>query len=891
MDAKTKEHLRISEKRNDPVPPWLKWGPYVAERSWATVREDYSWNGDAWSYFPFEESDKKAYRWGEDGIAGWCDRYQVLVFSTAFWNGKDPILKERHFGLSSPQGNHAEDVKECYYYLDGTPTHSYMKYLYKYPQSEFPYSLLKETNARLSSRDLEYELVDTGVFKDNRYFDIYIEYAKASPEDLCIRIEAFNRGNESAPLHILPQLWFRNQWAWWDIKLPEPQITNESKNQSEPCLLADDSKLLSPQNLSFDYHLGKRYLYGTLGGKPLFTNNESPSADQRYYKNGFHRAIINKEEAVNPAENGTKACLHYFFETVPAHSSAVVHLRLTSQPMVDALKDVDQVIAQRKEEADAFYETIHPPLASPEERMIQRQAIAGMLWNKQFYMFDVNQWIEGDNSYSPLPPSRVNIRNTHWRHLNSMRILSMPDKWEYPWFAAWDLAFHCLTFGLVDIEFAKEQLWLLLFDQFQHPNGAIPAYEWDFSDLNPPVQAWAVLRLYEMQKKQTGIEDRNFLKKCYLKLIVNFAYWVNKVDSSGCNVFEGGFLGLDNIALIDRSMRLAENAVLKQSDGTGWMALFSLSLMRMSLELAKEDATYEAMATKFFEHFVYVAHAMKKMGNKHYTMWSEADGFFHDVLVFPDGNFSQFAVRSLVGLIPLYAVEVLSEQELNSFPQFKRDFLWFLKNRKALTKECAISITEKNKTQFVLTLVDKDHLKRVLQYVWDPNEFRSEYGIRSLSKVHEKNPFVYKDLQVGYEPGESVFRVKGGNSNWRGPIWFPTSYLFIQSLKKFSDAFGQEFQIKVGTENPATLEEMAHSFAERLISLFTLDSSGRRPFFGQDFPFAKDPYFQDNLLFYEYFHGDTGRGLGASHQTGWSGLVANLIDECRKHKKSESRNN
>ncbi len=871
----THEHQRLKQKFKGEVPPWQKWGPYVSERSWGTVREDYSWNGDAWSYFPFEESHKKAYRWGEDGIAGFCDRYQVLAFAPAFWNGKDPILKERLFGLSSSQGNHGEDVKECYYYLDATPSHSYLKYLYKYPQEEFPYQKLREVNASRGLKETEFELVDTGIFENGRYFDITIEYAKASPEDICIRIEAFNRGDQPAPLHILPQLWFRNQWAWGDTRLAEPIITNDLLDH---CLIADDTSLLSLPTLAFDYHLGKRYLYATKSGKALFTNNETTSPDGRYFKDGFHRALIHKEATTNPEEKGTKACFHYFFENIQPKHSVVLHLRLTDTPISTPLKDIEEIIAKRRHEADEFYERVHPKTATHEEKSIQRQALAGMIWAKQIYLFDVNLWLQGDNTRVPPPASRLKIRNVHWRHLNSMRILLMPDKWEYPWFAAWDLAFHCVTMGLVDLDFAKEQLWFLLFDQFQHPNGAVPAYEWEFSDLNPPVQSWAVLQLFHMQKEQEGIEDLDFLKKCFLKLIINFAYWVNKVDSSGNNVFEGGFLGLDNITIVDRSSGHEGESTLKQSDGTGWMALFCLNLMRMALELAKEDKTYEAMATKFFQHFIYIAAAMKHQGSQDYEMWSNRDGFFYDVLSFTDGRFAKFRVRSLVGIIPLFATEVLTEEEIDKFPEFKRNFLWFLKNRPSLTKDCAIPFTANKSTNYLLALVNREQLASVLRYIWNPNEFRSEYGLRSLSKFHEANPFFYKDHQVGYEPGDSLHRVKGGNSNWRGPIWFPTSYLLIRALDTFSKVYKDDFKIMVGDEKAVGIPDISNYFAEKMIAIFKKNPQGIRPFLGKDFPMAKDPHF-DHLVFNEYFHAETGKGLGASHQTGWTALVANLIHE------------
>ena len=844
------------------------------------MREDYSENGDAWRFFPFDAAASRVYRWGDDGIAGWCDRYQVLNFAPVFWNGKDPILKERLFGLSSPEGNHGEDVKECYFYLDGTPTHSYMKFLYKYPQAPFPYDLLREENGKRGTQDREYELIDTGFFAHNRYFDLFIEYAKGSPEETCIRIEAVNRGDETAPLHILPHLWFRNQWAWGETREAAPTIEVVKDLSSEMCLAADDAQLSSPASLQFDYHLGKRYLYGPLGANLLFTNNENALEGQPFTKDAFHRAVIRGEESVNPEQRGTKGCFHYFFE-IPPGEKVVLHLRLTDSPLEAPLDGVDLIIAERKREADAFYATIHPEKATGEEKRVQRMALAGMLWSKQIYLFDVNRWLEGDNPKAPPPASRLQIRNQHWRHLNSMRILAMPDKWEYPWFAAWDLAFHCITLSLVDIDFAKEQLWFLLFDQFQHPNGAIPAYEWEFSELNPPVQAWAAYYLYKVEMDQKGKGDDVFLRKCFLKLLMNFSWWVNKVDSSGNNVFEGGFLGLDNITLLDRSKPLSGGAVLRQSDGTGWMAMFCLNLMRISLELAKITPSTETMATKFFQHFVYIADAMKKMGNKKYGLWSEEDHFFYDVLSYPNGEFSRFRVRSLVGLIPLFAVEVIEEEELARFPEFRRNFEWFHKHRNELTGDCILPIDQGGKKGYLLTLVNKDHLKGVLQYVWDPEEFRSQYGLRSLSKFHEKHPFFYQERQVRYEPGESLERVKGGNSNWRGPIWMAPTFLLTLSLEKFAQGFGEDFTISAPGEAPVHLREMAASFADRIIHIFLPDSAGVRPVFGKGFPYPNDPHWTEYLLFYEYYHGETGEGLGASHQTGWSGLVANFIDKYR----------
>ncbi len=868
-----KEKERLAAQGKESIPLWYRWGPYVSERSWGTVREDYSLDGDAWSYFPFDKAHQKVYRWGEDGIAGFCDRYQVLVFAPAFWNGNDPILKERLFGLSSPEGNHGEDVKEYYYYLDATPTHSYLKYLYKYPHAEFPYELIRRKNANRGAAEQEYELIDTGIFEDNRYFDIYIEYAKLSPDDIFIRIEAINRGSLPVPLHIIPQLWFRNQWSWGTQKLGEPIITNISKEENTLCLLADDSELSSPANLAFDYHLKKRYLYASSPGAALllFTDNED-AKEHPFSKDAFHRAIVAGENSINPAEEGTKAGIHYCFESIASEESVVVYLRLTDHSCVDALAEAEKVINLRRMEADEFYETVHPPHASQEECMIQRQALAGMIWNKQIYLFDVSRWLKGDNDeHSLSEPKRMLIRNTHWRHLNSMRIFSMPDKWEYPWFAAWDLAFHCITLALIDIEFAKEQLWLLLFDQFQHPNGAVPAYEWEFSDLNPPVQAWAAYRIFKMEYEKTGKRDIVFLKKCYLKLLMNFSFWVNKVDSSGCNVFEGGFLGLDNITIIDRSKSL-KDVVLKQADGTGWMGMFCLNLMKIGLELAKDDPTYDTMATKFFQHFVYISHAMKRIGFKEYNLWDEEDGFYYDVMVYPDGRkpkFETFKVRSMVGLIPLFAIEVVTEDELNRFPEFKKNFFWFLRNRPELTKDCVTLIEGDNQNNYVLSLVDEHHFQKIAHYLCDPEEFLSKFGIRSLSKFHQYHPFIREKAKVEYEPGESMERMKGGNSNWRGPIWFPTNYLLIESLKIYK-RFYKEDSIDV------------NDLANRLISLFTCDKNGKRKFFGENFPLAQDIHFKDNLFFYEFYHAETGQGLGASHQTGWSALVANLIDEFRR---------
>ncbi|HEY0173936.1 MAG TPA: hypothetical protein VGB98_23170 [Pyrinomonadaceae bacterium] len=889
-----REQERLREEHDSPVHPWRKWGPYVSERAWGTVREDYSADGNAWAYFPHDHARSRAYRWGEDGLAGICDRYQVLCFALALWNGRDPILKERLFGCVGSEANHGEDVKEYYFYLDSTPTHSYMKFLYKYPQGPYPYEKLIGENRARGQHAPEYELLDTGVFDEDRYFDVFVEYAKAGPEDMVVRVEAFNRGPADATLHLLPQLWFRNTWAWGPDARPEPSITLGHSGADFTRLEATDEPVGAVPGLAHEYQLGRRYLYAEGGGRPLFTFNETNNprvwgaqarSRKPYVKDAFHRYVVAGERAaVNPESHGTKACVHYENLNVPAGGSVVVRLRLTDVLTDEPLRDVDEVVARRREEADEFYAEIHPPAASEDEKRVQRQALAGMLWTKQIYLYDVNVWLDGDNPAWPPPESRRQIRNAHWKHLNSMRVLSMPDKWEYPWFAAWDLAFHCVPLALVDAEFAKEQLWLLLFEQFQHPNGQLPAYEWEFSDLNPPVHAWAVWRVYNMDRLRSGVADREFLEKCFHKLLINFAWWVNKVDGEGNNVFEGGFLGLDNITLVDRSRPLPDGSRLEQSDATGWMGMFCLNLMRIALELAKENRVYEALATKFFQHYAYIGAAMKQMGPGGFELWDEHDKFFYDVLSHRGGSFQKFRVRSLVGLIPLYAVERLEEDWMEPFEEFRRSFYWFLENRQDIVQRCVTTVEHDGKRVHVLAIVNPEQMRGLLERVWDPSEFRSEYGLRSLSKFHEREPFRLGGAQVGYEPAESREMLKGGNSNWRGPVWFPTTFMMIESLRKLGKAYGQQFAVEspVRGEPPVKLDEMARGFAERLIRIFTRDEAGRRPAHGWYEKFQRDPHWRDLLLFYEYFHGDTGMGLGASHQTGWSGLVASLIDEWRK---------
>ena len=893
----TAEYKRLKELGTG-FSTWKRWGPYVSERSWGTVREDYSPQGDAWNHLPHEAARSKAYRWGEDGLAAICDRYQLLVWSLGLWNGKDPILKERLFGLSAAEGNHGEDVKEYYFYLDSTPTHSYMKFLYKYPQGEFPYQRLVAENRARGGQGFEYELLDTGAFHEDRYFDVFVEYAKGTEEDIVISIQVFNRGPEAAPIHLIPQLTFRNTWGWGEVPGAEPVIRPGPSGQGWSSVVASDEGVQLLSNLPFSYTLGNRYLYASDRTEMLFTDNETnmprvygPGAQSRkpYVKDGLHRFLINGEPTVNPEQVGTKCGMHARYD-VPSGGNITLTLRLTNKQLEKPFADTTKILDSRRKEADQFYAAVYPPKASTDERLVMRQALSGMLWTKQIYLFDVDQWLKGDNPKNPPPASRLNVRNKHWRHLNSMRILSMPDKWEYPWFAAWDLAFHTLPLALVDSDFAKEQLWFLLFEQFQHPNGQIPAYEWEFSDLNPPVQAWAVWRLFNMERLKGFPADRAFLEKCFHKLLINFTWWINKVDSEGNNIFEGGFLGLDNITVLDRSERLPNGVKLEQSDATGWMGFFCLIMMRISLELAKDNPVYESLATKFFQHYVYVGAAMKHMGGRDYSLWDAKDGFFYDVLRYPDGSFHKFRVRSLVGLIPLFAVERLEEAWTQPFSEFKTNLKWFLENRQDLVQRCCYPINRPNDKQgtseamHLLAVVDQDQLRSLVERMLDPDEFLSDYGIRSLSKFHESHPFTFGASTVRYEPAESDCKIKGGNSNWRGPVWFPTSFLMIESMRKFGKALGDGFTVRLGGSggSDATFPQVAEDLANRMIRMFVRGADGRRAIYGGLEKFQHDPHWRDCLQFHEYFHGDNGAGLGATHQTGWTGLVAVLIDEWRQ---------
>jgi hypothetical protein len=880
------ERERLRECRDDGG-RWRRWGPYIADRAWGTVREDYSADGEAWRYLTYDKARAKAYRWGEDGIAGICDRYQQLCFAPAFWNERDTHLKERFFGVDPTQGNHGEDVKEYYFHTDNTPTHAYMSLLYKYPQAAFPYERLIAENQRRGGVGPEFELLDTGIFDDNRYFDIQIEYAKADVDDIVVRMTAHNRGPEAAPLHILPTLWWRNTWAWWSTPNAEPAIAAQPDG-----LVADDDATPMNPEIPHAHRLGRRWLYGE-PADALFTDNETngalvygPGHTSRtpHTKDAFHRYVCDGEKtAVRSDGRGTKAALHYQY-VVPPNGSVTLRMRLTNAPTRDPLTPVDAIIAERKAESDTFYSALARDTATDDEKLVQRRALAGLLWTKQSYLFDVARWLDGDNPEAP-PPTRLR-RNVHWRHLNSMRVMSIPDKWEYPWFAAWDLAFQCVPMALVDPAFAKSQLLVLLFEQFQHPNGQLPGYEWEFDDLNPPVHAWAVWRVYNMDRLRQGKSDREWLERCFHKLLLNFTSWVNKVDRDGNNVFEGGFLGLDNISVIDRSEPSHDGSVLEQADSTGWMGMFCLNLMRIALELARENHAYEGMATKFLQHYVLVAHAMKHMGGRDHSLFDEDDGFFYDVLVRPDGTYDRFRVRSLVGLIPLFAVERLESAWLDSFGEFKSHLDWFLANRRELVEGVIQPIPGPDgSTTFLLTIFNTSQLDQLLGHMHDDREFLSRYGIRSLSKQHETEPFRWGAQFVTYEPAESQSKLKGGNSNWRGPIWFPTTFLIIESLRKLGRAFGVHHMVATPATGgrPVQMGDLAEDIAHRLVDIFLRDANGSRPVFGGARKFADDPLWRDNLLFYEYFHGDNGAGIGASHQTGWTALVANLIDEWPRH--------
>ena len=879
---KTQEHIRLEGASLEEIPLWKKWGPYVSDRAWGTVREDYSADGDAWNFLTHDMARSKTYRWGEDGIAGFCDYYQTMVFSFAFWNGKDPILKERFFGLTPNEANHGEDVKELYYYLDATPTHSYLKFLYKYPQMEFPYSELIDKNKARCEKDREFELYDTKAFENNRYFDVFVEYAKNSETDICVKLVVHNRGPESAHIHILPHLWYRNGWSWKDHTGVIPEINIEYQKGGVACLYADSTKLPPPANIALDYKSPSLYLYGSSPDEILFTDNETHNeklygenvkSRSPFVKDAFHRYIIHGENITNPEKKGTKACFHYGPLEVRAGSSRTLLFRLSETPLENPLIDVEKIIASRLKEADDFYDAVQEKQMPDEDKKIQRQAFAGMIWSKQFYMYNVRKWLTGDNPHYPPPPNRGSIRNGRWGHIYALDIFSMPDKWEYPWFAAWDLAFHAITFSLVDMHFAKSQLRILLTHMYQNSNGQIPAYEWGFSDLNPPVQAWALWKLYEEEKHQTGSGDRYFLHWGFLKLMHNYDWWVNRVDKLGNNFFEGGFLGLDNISVIDRSVPLQGDGMIEQCDGTGWMGFYSLVLMRICLELAKEDLVYEGMATTFFEQFVHIANTVHEK-NK---MWDELDGFFYDIILHPNGDVQRLKIRSFVGIIPFYSLFAVEEKELEKFQKFYHRLKLFSGHNPDLIDRCLTRVQNGDKKEVLFTMMDLSQIKKVLKKAFDPEEFFSEHGLRSLSKYHEKYPMEFWGRKVCYEPAESLEKIKGGNSNWRGPIWLPTNYLFLNSLDKLCNCLGPDYEISMEDGSTKKLGDLKHELKERLASLFRQGSDGARPIHGELTLYRDDPHFKELILFYEHYHGDSGRGLGASHQTGWSGLIANII--------------
>jgi hypothetical protein len=874
----TEEERRLAEARARTA-HWRRWGPFLSDRQWGTVREDYSARGEAWDYFPHDHARSRAYRWGEDGLLGWCDNHQRLCFALALWNGKDPILKERLFGLSGPQGNHGEDVKELYFHLDATPTHSFMRALYKYPQAAFPYDRLVEENARRDRTQPEFELLDTGVFDEDRYFDVEVEYAKAGIDDILVRVTATNRGPEAAPLHVLPTLWFRNTWAW-QAGAPRPRLRAEAIQSGWVSVRAEHVTL------------GTYHLYSEEAPDLLFTENETnrrrlfeAENAERFVKDAFHEYVVGgRAAAVNPGREGTKAAAHYRFTLGPGEA-ATLRLRLTDRepPGAPLGEEFEELLATRRQEADQFYAAVIPAHLEGDARTVMRQALAGLLWSKQWYHYDVRRWLEGDPTQPPPPPDRRRGRNHAWLHLYNEDVVSVPDKWEYPWYASWDLAFHTVALALVDPDDAKDQLILFLREWYMRPNGQIPAYEWAFGDVNPPVLPWAALRVFEIEKAARGQGDIAFLKRVFHKLLLTFTWWVNRKDAGNKNVFEGGFLGLDNIGVFDRSAPLPTGGTMEQSDGTAWMGMFCLTMLTIAATLALDDPVYEDIASKFFEHFVYISHAMNDMAGEGIELWDKHDGFFYDVILLPDGRTLPVRVRSMVGLVPLVAVTTLEPEVMGRLPTFSRRMLWFLENRPQLSEQVVRQETPDGRARWLLSLVNGVRLDRILARMLDENEFLSPYGVRSLSAVHRQQPFVLTidghPHAVDYEPAESTSGVFGGNSNWRGPIWFPLNHLIIKALQHFDAFYGYRFQVEcpTGSGRLMPLWDVAQELSSRLTRLFLCDPEGRRPAHGRAEKFHTDSRWRDLVLFYEYFNGDTGAGLGASHQTGWTALVAQLL--------------
>jgi hypothetical protein len=879
----TEERKRLLERPDNKG--WKKWGPYLSERQWGTVREDYSVYGDAWDYFSHDISRSRAYRWGEDGIGGISDNKQHICFALAFWNHNDKILKERLFGLTNNEGNHGEDVKELYYYLDSTPTHSYMKMLYKYPIAEFPYELLQKTNKNLSKAQDEFELLDTGVFEKNNYFDIFIEYAKVDANDICIKITAHNRSSKDAPLTILPTLWYRNTWSW-----------GYEEFEKKPILSGIANSQIEVSHRLFD----RMKLYCKDADELIFCENETNKMrvfgrenDEQFLKDGINEYIIaGKKTAVNPNKIGTKASAKYQ-KKVKAGSLVTIELRFSDKTnLKDPFADFEKTFEDRLKDADDFYEKVQKDIASQEEKDIQRQAFAGMMWSKQFYYYNIEQWMNGDPKMPFEFRGRAFERNGPWKHAYMANILSMPDKWEYPWFAAWDLAFHTATLARIDPDFAKRQLAVVLREYYMHPNGQIPAYEWNFSDVNPPVHAWATWKVYETEKKMNnGVGDVKFLERIFHKLLLNFTWWVNQKDEDGNNIFGGGFLGLDNIGVFDRNAQIP-GVKLQQADATGWMAIYTLNMLKIACEISLDRPAYQDMASKFFEHFLYIAAAINKpMDGQEMGLWDEEDQFYYDKIHTPHANTLFLKIRSLVGLIPLCAVEVIDEDLLTKLPDFNRRLEWILKNRPDLASLISRWHEPGKGASHLLSLLRGHRMKMVFKRLFDTEEFLSEYGIRSMSKFHKENPYHFnlhgENLSVAYTPGESDLSIMGGNSNWRGPIWFPLNYLILDSLHKYSQYYGDDYEVEYPTNSGeiVTIKEAALKISQRLINLFKASQAGISPHHGNVETYQKDPNFKKYYLFYEYFHGDTGKGLGAAHQTGWTGLVADLIQEVNENKK------
>ncbi len=880
----TAEHTRLAEDTAGDA-EWKNWGPYLSERAWGTVREDYSEHGTAWDAVPHDHARSRAYRWNEDGLAGISDRRQYLSFAVALWNGDDSILKERLFGLSGPEGNHGEDVKEAYYYLDATPTHSHLRMLYKYPQSAFPYDELVAENGKRGADDPEYELTDTGAFDDGRYFDVDVSYAKAGPDDVLIQIDVTNRGPDAAPCLVLPTLWFRNTWSWGYEAGPMADVSERPEMHAIPPV--DGTATIVAEHPV----LGTYNLYAEGAEELLFTENDTngqrlfgwPLATP-YVKDSFHRFIVDGEtDAVNPDQTGTKAAAVHRLD-LDAGETKTIRLRLSSTAHEAPFGGFDELRSLRRGEADEFYDAILNRSLDVDERSIQRQALAGMIWSKQMYYYDVRQWLHGDPSGPTPPESRRWGRNRDWEHLNNFDIISMPDAWEYPWFAAWDLAFHTVPLALIDPEFAKRQLRLMTREWYMHPNGQIPAYEWAFGDVNPPVHAWATRRVFEIEAEQTGTRDTTFLKAVFHKLLLNFTWWVNMKDTDGNNVFQGGFLGLDNISIFDRSAALPTGGHIDQSDGTAWMGFFTLEMLRIALELSKDDPVYQDLATKFFEHFLAIAGAMADVEGGH-GLWDPEDGFYYDVLHLPDGSSTQLKVRSLVGLMPLVAVDVVGHDRVEGLTAFTRRTRWFLENRPEMRQHLNVEQEPGSGGRYLVSILSKERVVALLKYMLDEDEFLSPYGIRSLSKVHKADPyrlsFADETFQIGYEPAESTAGLFGGNSNWRGPVWFPINFLLIEALREIHRYYGDDLRVEMPTGSGVmmNLDQVADDLSRRLIKLFLPDAEGDRPAHGGVDRYRDDPHWSDLVLFYEYFSGDTGAGLGASHQTGWTGLVATLLQD------------